>query len=157
MSRARPRWPPAPFPETTDVPLTSDGRWHAAHPVDSWRPAPPSRRGSPPPEKERADLLRALHDGLERRHEEVAHATAIDVGTSMRIASRIQATLELPDAPDHCQDRAGAGRGLHRVLKLSEVATSSGVGPEMGVKRNQVYSGLIPQRLSQRPLRRLGT
>ena len=46
---------------------------------------------------ERAELLQRLHDSLEKRAPEIAETIATDVGTPMRIASRIQAALPLTD------------------------------------------------------------
>ncbi len=46
---------------------------------------------------ERVACLRRLHDALESRSERVAQLIASEVGTPMRIASRIQATLPLTD------------------------------------------------------------
>lgn len=46
---------------------------------------------------ERARLLSRLSEGLEKRATEIAEAIATDVGTPMRIASRIQAALPLTD------------------------------------------------------------
>ncbi|WP_170200550.1 aldehyde dehydrogenase family protein [Prauserella endophytica] len=49
------------------------------------------------PRAERAEYLRKLHDGLAKRVDEIAELIATDVGTPMRIASRIQASLPLTD------------------------------------------------------------
>ncbi|WAL68380.1 aldehyde dehydrogenase family protein [Amycolatopsis cynarae] len=46
---------------------------------------------------ERAELLRRLHDGLAKRAEEIGETIARDVGTPLRIATRIQAGLPLTD------------------------------------------------------------
>ncbi len=46
---------------------------------------------------ERAEYLRKLHDGLAKRSAEIAETIATDVGTPMRIATRIQAALPLTD------------------------------------------------------------
>lgn len=46
---------------------------------------------------ERAGYLRKLHDGLANRAAEVAKTVATDVGTPMRIATRIQAALPQMD------------------------------------------------------------
>jgi acyl-CoA reductase-like NAD-dependent aldehyde dehydrogenase len=46
---------------------------------------------------ERAELLGRLRDGLAQRTEHIAETIAMDVGTPLRIASRIQATLPVSD------------------------------------------------------------
>ncbi len=46
---------------------------------------------------ERAQLLERLRDGLAQRSDEIARTIAMDVGTPLRIASRIQAALPLTD------------------------------------------------------------
>ncbi len=46
---------------------------------------------------ERAHFLSKLHEGLEKRAQAIAEVIATDVGTPMRIASRIQAALPLTD------------------------------------------------------------
>lgn len=46
---------------------------------------------------ERASYLRALKAGLERRRDDIAATITADVGTPMRIASRIQAALPITD------------------------------------------------------------
>jgi aldehyde dehydrogenase (NAD+) len=46
---------------------------------------------------ERAAMLRALHEGLIKRADEIAATIASDVGTPLRIALRIQATLPATD------------------------------------------------------------
>ncbi|MEU4669558.1 aldehyde dehydrogenase family protein [Amycolatopsis sp. NPDC023774] len=46
---------------------------------------------------ERAELLRKLHDGLAQRAEEIGETIARDVGTPLRIATRIQAALPQTD------------------------------------------------------------
>lgn len=46
---------------------------------------------------ERAEYLRKLHRGLAGRSAEIAETIATDVGTPMRIATRIQAALPLTD------------------------------------------------------------
>ncbi|MFF1664957.1 aldehyde dehydrogenase family protein [Streptomyces sp. NPDC055898] len=46
---------------------------------------------------ERAEYLRKLHHGLAKRSAEIAETIATDVGTPMRIATRIQAALPLTD------------------------------------------------------------
>nr|WP_110335501.1 aldehyde dehydrogenase family protein [Prauserella flavalba] len=50
---------------------------------------------------ERAEYLRKLHDGLAKRQDEIAELIATDVGTPMRIASRIQAALPLTDVSSY--------------------------------------------------------
>ncbi|MEW2504693.1 aldehyde dehydrogenase family protein [Amycolatopsis sp. CA-161197] len=46
---------------------------------------------------ERAELLRKLHEGLAKRAEEIGETIARDVGTPLRIATRIQAALPQTD------------------------------------------------------------
>jgi aldehyde dehydrogenase (NAD+) len=46
---------------------------------------------------ERAEYLRKLHDGLAKRAEEIGETIAKDVGTPLRIATRIQAALPQTD------------------------------------------------------------
>ncbi|MDN5920459.1 MAG: aldehyde dehydrogenase family protein [Pseudonocardia sp.] len=52
---------------------------------------------------ERAEYLRRLHDGLAKRAEEIAETISKDVGTPMRIASRIQAALPQTDVATYIE------------------------------------------------------
>ncbi|HEY3708419.1 MAG TPA: aldehyde dehydrogenase family protein [Amycolatopsis sp.] len=64
---------------------------------------------------ERAECLRRLHEGLVKRAEEIGETIARDVGTPLRIATRIQAALPQTDvqtyvdllAEDEADERAG--------------------------------------------------
>lgn len=55
------------------------------------------------PRAERAELLRRLQDGLATRAEVIAETIARDVGTPMRIASRIQAALPQTDVSTYVE------------------------------------------------------
>ncbi|MGN9843524.1 aldehyde dehydrogenase family protein [Nonomuraea sp. H19] len=52
---------------------------------------------------ERANCLRRLHDGLAKRSAEIAETIATDVGTPMRIASRVQAAVPLTDIASYVE------------------------------------------------------
>ncbi|WP_222131357.1 aldehyde dehydrogenase family protein [Pseudonocardia sp. C8] len=52
---------------------------------------------------ERAEYLRRLHDGLAKRAEEIAETISRDVGTPMRISSRIQAALPQTDVSTYVE------------------------------------------------------
>ncbi|MBP2367845.1 aldehyde dehydrogenase family protein [Pseudonocardia parietis] len=55
------------------------------------------------PRSERADCLQRLHDGLAARADQIAETIARDVGTPMRIASRIQAALPQTDVSTYVE------------------------------------------------------
>ena len=72
-----------------------------ARAVESARAAFPGWAATPP--SERAGHLQRLHDGLAARAEEIAATIARDVGTPMRIASRIQAALPQTDVSTYVE------------------------------------------------------
>ena len=55
------------------------------------------------PRAERAEYLQRLHDGLAKRAEEIAETISRDVGTPMRISSRIQAALPQTDVSTYVE------------------------------------------------------
>ncbi len=55
------------------------------------------------PRAERAEHLQRLHDGLAKRAEEIAETISKDVGTPMRISSRIQAALPQTDVSTYVE------------------------------------------------------
>jgi len=63
---------------------------------------------------ERADALRRLHDGLAKRQDEIAQIIVSDVGTPIRIASRIQAALPQTDVASYI-DILGAEEPEERI------------------------------------------
>jgi len=75
---------------------------------------------------ERAELLRKLHDGLVKRAEEIADTIATDVGTPLRIASRIQAALPVTDVATYV-DLLGQDETEERIGNSLVVREPAGV------------------------------
>lgn len=75
---------------------------------------------------ERATYLRKLRDGLAARAEEIATVIAADVGTPLRIATRIQAALPVTDIETYIE-LLEAGIGDRRVGNSVVVAEPIGV------------------------------
>ncbi|WP_424809407.1 aldehyde dehydrogenase family protein [Rhodococcus sp. 27YEA15] len=75
---------------------------------------------------ERREFLQRILDGLERRQDDIAATIVADVGTPIRIASRIQATLPLTDIRTYV-DLLGEDEGEERIANSLIVREPVGV------------------------------
>ncbi|MFI5611452.1 aldehyde dehydrogenase family protein [Amycolatopsis sp. NPDC051903] len=75
---------------------------------------------------ERADLLRKLHEGLAKRAEQIGETIARDVGTPLRIATRIQAALPQTDVQTYV-DLLGQDEPEEKVGNSLIVREAAGV------------------------------
>ncbi|QRP49100.1 aldehyde dehydrogenase family protein [Amycolatopsis sp. FDAARGOS 1241] len=75
---------------------------------------------------ERAELLRKLHEGLAKRAEEIGETIARDVGTPLRIATRIQAALPQTDVQTYV-DLLGQDEPEEKVGNSLIVREAAGV------------------------------